>query len=157
MISSNFPFPIPSIKMSFWTVTPSACSVSSTTFQVTFALSLFPLSAGGNKKVLPTRLSGLNPGKGLLEAGPSWMRDLATKRCCRDVVKDIAHILEGEQPSMARGTSPIHDGIGPGLDGSIPPFSWIMVLVVGLILPIIDVIGPEAEDVLDHVGDLIPG
>ena len=54
---------------------------------------------------------------------------------------------------MGRGTSPVHDGIGPGLDGSIPPFSLILVLVVGLRLPIIDVIGPE--DVLDLVGDLI--
>ena len=56
---------------------------------------------------------------------------------------------------MGRGTSPIHDGIGPGLDGSLLPFSWILVLVVGLRLPIIDVIGPE--DVLDLVGDLILG
>ena len=80
-------------------------------------------------------------------------RNLATKRCCGDVVKDISHILEGEQPAMSRGTSPIHDGIGPGLDGSILPFSWILVLVVGLRQPIIDVIGPE--DVLDVMGDLI--
>ena len=79
-------------------------------------------------------------------------RNLATKRCCGDVVKDITHILEGEQPAMGRGTCPIHDGIGPGLDGSILPFSWILVQVVGLRLPIIDVIGPE--DVLDLVGDL---
>ena len=82
-------------------------------------------------------------------------RNLATKRCCGDLVKDIAHILEDEQPAMGRGTSPIHDGIGPGLDGSILPFSWILVLVVGLRLPIIDVIGPA--DVLDLVGDLILG
>ena len=82
-------------------------------------------------------------------------RNLATKGCCGDVVKDITHILEGEERAMDRGTSPIHDGIGPGLDGSILPFSWILVLVVGLRLPIIDVIGPE--DVLDLVGDLILG
>ena len=82
-------------------------------------------------------------------------RNLATKGCCGDVVKDITHILEGEQPVMGRGTSPIHDGIGPGLDGSIPPLSWILVLVVWFRLPIIDVIGPE--DVLDLVGDLILG
>ena len=82
-------------------------------------------------------------------------RDLATKRCCGDVIKDITHILEGELPTMGRGTSPIHDGIGPGLDGSIPPFSWILVLVVGIRLPIIDVIDPE--DVLDLEGDLILG
>ena len=82
-------------------------------------------------------------------------RNLATKRCCGDVIKDITHILEGELPTMGRGTSPIHDGIGPGLDGSIPPFSWILVLEVGIRLPIIDVIGPE--DVLDLVGDLILG
>ena len=56
---------------------------------------------------------------------------------------------------MGRGTSPIHDVIGPGLDGSIPPFSWILVLVVRLRLPIIDVIGPE--DVVDFVRDLILG
>ena len=74
-------------------------------------------------------------------------RNLATKGCCGDVVKDITHILEGEQPAMGRRTCPIHDGIGPGLDGSILPFSWVLVLVVGLRLPIIDVIGPE--DVLD--------
>ena len=52
---------------------------------------------------------------------------------------------------MGRGTSPIDDGIGSGLDGSILPFSWILVLVVWLRLPIIDVIGPE--DVLEIVGD----
>ena len=56
---------------------------------------------------------------------------------------------------MGRGTSPIHDGIGPGLDGSIPPLSWISVLVVGLRLPIIDVVRPE--NLLDLVGDLILG
>ena len=43
-------------------------------------------------------------------------RNLATKGCCVDVVKDITHVLEGEQPVMNRGISPIHDGIGPGLD-----------------------------------------
>ena len=79
-------------------------------------------------------------------------RDFAAKGCCGDVVKDITHILEGEQPAMGRSTSPIHDGVGPGLDGSIPPLSWILVLVVWLRLPIIDVIDPE--DVLDLVGDL---
>ena len=82
-------------------------------------------------------------------------RNLASKGCCGDVVKDITHILEGGQPAMSRGTSSFYDGIGPGLDGSIPPFSWILVLVVGLRLPIIDVIGHE--DVLDLVGDLILG
>ena len=82
-------------------------------------------------------------------------RNLATKGCCADVVKAITHILEGEQPARGRGTCPIHDGIGPGLDGSISPFSWVLVLVVGLRLPIIDVIG--LEDVLDIVGDLILG
>ena len=54
---------------------------------------------------------------------------------------------------MGRGTCSIHDGIGPGLDGSISPFSWVLVLAVGLRLLIIDVIGPE--DVHDLVGDLI--
>ena len=82
-------------------------------------------------------------------------RNLATKECCEDVVKDITHILEGKQPEMGRSTSPIHDGVGPGLDGSIPPLSWILVLVVWLRLPIIDVIGPE--NVLDLVGDPILG
>ena len=52
---------------------------------------------------------------------------------------------------MGRSTSPIHDGVGPGLDGSIPPLSQSLVLVVWFRLPIIDVIGPE--DVLDLVGD----
>ena len=61
-------------------------------------------------------------------------------------------ILEGEQPAMGRSTSPIHDGVGAGLDG-IPPLSWILILVVWFrLLLIIDVIGPE--DVLDLVGDL---
>ena len=64
------------IKLRFWTLSPSACSMSSTTFLVTFALSLSPFSPGGNKKVLPTRSSGLNPGKGLLEVGPSSCLDL---------------------------------------------------------------------------------
>ena len=71
------------------------------------------------------------------------------------VVKDITDIFEGEQPAMSRGTSHIHDGIGPGLDGSILPLSWIFVLVVGLKLPIFDVIGPE--NVLNLVGYLILG
>ena len=56
---------------------------------------------------------------------------------------------------MGRSTSPIHDGVGLGLDGSIPPLSWISVLVVWLRLPIIDVIGPEYVLVL--VGYLILG
>ena len=70
-------------------------------------------------------------------------RNLATKRCCGDVVKNITQVLEGYDPAMGRGASPIHDGIGPCLDGSILPFRWISVLVVGLRLPIIDVICPE--------------
>ena len=56
---------------------------------------------------------------------------------------------------MSRVTSPVQDGIGRRLDGSIPPLSWILVLVVGLRQPIIDVIGHE--DVLDLLGDLIFG
>ena len=82
-------------------------------------------------------------------------RNLPTKGCRGDVVKDITDILEGEQPAMGRGTSPIHDSVDPGLDGSLPPISWILVLMVGLRLPIIDVIGPDY--VLDLVGDLILG
>ena len=65
---------------------------------------------------------------------------------------DVTHILEGEQPAMGRSTSTIHDAVGPGLDGSIPPLSWILVLAVWFRLPIIDVIGPD--DVLDLMGDL---
>ena len=56
---------------------------------------------------------------------------------------------------MGRGTSSIDDGAGPGLDGSIPPFSRVLVLVIWFRLPITDVVGPE--DVLDLVGDLIFG
>ena len=56
---------------------------------------------------------------------------------------------------MGRGACPIHDGIGPGLDGSLSPLIWVLVLVVGLRLPIIDVICPD--DVLDLVGDFILG
>ena len=56
---------------------------------------------------------------------------------------------------MGRSTSPIDDGVGPGLDGSIPPLSWILVLVVWFRLLIIHVVGPE--DVLDLVGDIILG
>ena len=63
------------------------------------------------------------------------------------MVKDVTHILESEQ-AMGRSTCPVHDGVGPGLDGSVPPFSMILVLV----LPVIDVVGPE--DVLDLVRDL---
>ena len=81
--------------------------------------------------------------------------NMAPRRCCGDVVKDIMHILEGEHPPNGRGTSPIHDGVGPGLDGSILKFSLILVQVVGLRLSIIDVIGPE--DVRDLMGDLILG
>ena len=82
-------------------------------------------------------------------------RNLATKGCCGDVVKDITDIFEGKQPGMSRGTSPIHDGFGPGVDGSILPLSWIFVLVVGLKLPIFDVLSPE--NVLNFVGYLILG
>ena len=64
-------------------------------------------------------------------------------------------MLEGKKPAMSRSTSSIHDGVGPGLDGSIPPFSRILVLVVWLRLPITNVIGPE--DVIDLVGELILG
>ena len=53
---------------------------------------------------------------------------------------------------MCRSTSPIHDGVGPGLDGSVPPFSRVLILMVWFRLPITDVVGPE--DVLDLVGDL---
>ena len=62
-------------------------------------------------------------------------------------------LLEGGEPAMGRGTSPIHDGVGPGPDGSIPPFSRVSILTVWLRLPITDVVGPE--NVLDIVGDLI--
>ena len=64
----------------------------------------------------------------------------------------MCYILEGEQPAMGRSTSPIHDGVGPGIDGSILPFNRVLILMVWLILPITDVVG--LEDVLDLVGDL---
>ena len=32
--------------------------------------------------------------------------------------------------------SPIHDCIGPGFDSPVPPFSRILILVVGLRMPI---------------------
>ena len=63
--------------------------------------------------------------------------------------------MEGEQLEMGRSASPIHDGVGPNLDGSIPPLSWILVLMVWFIMPIIDVIGPQ--DVLDLVGGVLLG
>ena len=69
------------------------------------------------------------------------------------MVKDVTHILESKQTSIGRSTCPVHDGVGPGLDGSVPPHSRILVLVVGFRLKISDVVGPE--DVLDLVGDLI--
>ena len=53
---------------------------------------------------------------------------------------------------MGRITSPIYDGVGSGLDGSIRRFSRVLGLMVWFRLPIIDVVGPE--DVLDLVGDL---
>ena len=53
---------------------------------------------------------------------------------------------------MAWCTSPVHDGVGPCLDGSVLPLSRVLVLVIGFRLPITDVVGPE--DVLDLVGDL---
>ena len=34
--------------------------------------------------------------------------NVAPRRCCGDVVKDIMHILEGDYPPKGRGTSPIH-------------------------------------------------
>ena len=54
---------------------------------------------------------------------------------------------------MGRSTSPNHDVVGPGLDGSVSPFSRVLVLVIWFRLPITHVVGPE--DVLDFVGDLI--
>ena len=77
-------------------------------------------------------------------------RDMATKGCCRDVVKEITHTYWMVSNQHWAGALVL---FGPGLGGYIPPFSWILVLVVGLTLPIIDVIGPE--DVLDLVGDHI--
>ena len=56
---------------------------------------------------------------------------------------------------MGRSTSSIHDGVGPGPDGSVPLFSRVLILMVWLRLPITDIVGPE--DVLDLVGDLIIG
>ena len=56
---------------------------------------------------------------------------------------------------MGRSTSPIHDGVSPGIDASIRPLSWILFLVVWFRLPIIDVIVPE--NVVDFVGDFILG
>ena len=54
---------------------------------------------------------------------------------------------------MGRSTSPIHDSVGPGIDGSIPPFSKVSVLMVWSRLPITDLVGPE--DVLNLVENLI--
>ena len=69
------------------------------------------------------------------------------------MVKDVTPILQGEQPAMGRSTSPVHDGVGPGLDGSILPFITILVLVVWFGLPLTDVVGPD--DALHLVGDVI--
>ena len=55
---------------------PSVSSMVSPTFLVTFALNLSPLSPGGSRKVLPTRSSGLNSGKGLFDLRPSLYLDL---------------------------------------------------------------------------------
>ena len=46
------------------------------------------------------------------------------------VVKDVPYILEGEQPGIGRNTSPVHDGVGPGHDGSVPPLSRILILII---------------------------
>ena len=69
-------FPIANTKniAEFGTRSPSAISMTTTTFLVTFALNLSILSQGGSRKVLPTR--SLNSGKGLLDNGPSSCLDL---------------------------------------------------------------------------------
>ena len=54
---------------------------------------------------------------------------------------------------MGRSTHPVHDGVGPSLDGSVPPLSRILALVVGFRLPNIDDVGPEY--VLDLMRDPI--
>ena len=51
--------------------------------------------------------------------------DLASKGGSRYVVKYVAHILEGEQPAIGWSTSPVHDGVSPGLDGSVLPLSRV--------------------------------
>ena len=56
---------------------------------------------------------------------------------------------------MGRSTCPVHDGVGPALDGSVPQLSKVLVLVIQFRLPIIHIIGPV--DVLYLVGDLIFG
>ena len=51
--------------------------------------------------------------------------NLTTKGGSRHVVKDVTHILEGQHPATCRSTWPVHDGISPGLDGSVPPLSRV--------------------------------
>ena len=54
----------------------------------------------------------------------------------------VQDLLESEQPAMCRSPCPIHDGISPGFDGSVPPFSRVLIPMVGFRLSIIDVVGP---------------
>ena len=71
------------------------------------------------------------------------------------MVEDVAYILESKQPAISRSTSPVHNGVGPCLGGSIPPLNWIFVLLVRFRLPVTNVVC--SEEILDLVGDLMFG
>ena len=71
------------------------------------------------------------------------------------MVEDVAYILESKQPAISRSTSPVHNGVGPCLGGSIPPLNWIFVLLVRFRLPVTNVVC--FEEILDLVGDLMFG
>ena len=59
------------MKLIFGIQLPSADSISSATFLVTFALSLSPFSCGERRNVMPIKLSGSNSGMGLIMDAPA--------------------------------------------------------------------------------------
>ena len=68
------------------------------------------------------------------------------------MVKDVTHIDMAQEPAVGWGIRPIHSCVGPGIDSPLPPFSRILILVVGLRMPIGNVICPKS--IHDLIGNL---
>ena len=81
------------MKLIFGILFPSAVSISSTTFLVTLALSLYPFSCGGRWNVLQIKLSESNYSMGFIMDGPA--------SSCLDLMKTVGTlgVLVGLEPS----------------------------------------------------------
>ena len=50
-------------------------------------------------------------------------------------VEEKANVLEAEEPSVRRCTCAIHNAVCHAFDGIVPPFGWVLLLLVGFTLP----------------------